>query len=339
MVDRARVPVPSQGSPVREVVVMVSYDSPVAKLGHVAAHTPDLNESLWFFREVLGFKLTERVEKTAYLRGMRDWEHHTLSLTESGKRGVDHVAFRTRTPEAVDALADRFASEGADVTSVDTDAERGQGRAIRIEQFGHAYEFYYDVEKPRPPKKQRSKLHNRGYSEATANRIAPRRIDHCHVQDAVSPAHAAWLEEALGFQVNEQFRQDDGELWGWWLSVTPLPHDIAIHREPAGTDAEFHHVAYHVDSFADLWDCADVLAEHGIAPDGGPGRHAITKADFLYVSDPASGFRVELFAGPGYLNFEPDWEPIEWQEGEIGGATDHQWIGRGPEWTGLPYVG
>lgn len=125
---------------------------------------------------------------------------------------------------------------------------------------------------------------------------------------------------------------------GLALSVTALPHDIAVHREPAGTEAAFHHVSYHLDSLQDLWAAADVLAEHGVPPDGGPGRHAITRADFLYVSDPASGLRVEFFAGPGYLNFEPDWEPIEWTEEDIGGETDHQWIGRGPEWDGLPYV-
>lgn len=317
---------------------MTAPDSPIAKLGHVAAYTPDLEESLWFFEDVLGFKVTERVDDTAYLRGMRDWEHHTLSLTEGGT-GIDHVAFRTRTPEAVDELAAQFEADGADVTRVEAGEERGQGEAVRVERFGHQYEFYYDVEKPQAPEGKRSKLHNRNYSEAEGNRIAPRRIDHCHVQDDVSPEHAAWLQETLGFQVNERFRAEDGEFWGWWLSVTALPHDIAIHREAPGTDPAFHHVSYHLDSFQDLWEAADILAEHGIAPDGGPGRHAITRADFLYVSDPASGLRVEFFAGPGYLNFEPDWEPIEWTADEIGGATDHQWIGRGPEWVGIPYTG
>ncbi|WP_313696159.1 VOC family protein [Halorarum halobium] len=312
--------------------------SPLAKLGHVAAYTPDVEESLWFFRDVLGFKVTERVDGTAYLRGMRDWEHHTLSLTEADRGGVDHVAFRTRDAAALGELAREFEADGIDVTHVPAGEERGQGEAIRVERFGHRYEFYYDVEKPDAPEGRRSKLHNRLYSEAEANRVAPRRIDHVHLQDAVSRDHAAWLQGVLGFETRERYRGEDDELWGWWLAVTALPHDIAIHREEAGSESTFHHVSYHVDGFDDLWDAADVLAEHGIAPDGGPGRHAITQADFLYVSDPASGVRVELFAGPGYLNFEPDWEPIEWTADEIGGATDHQWIGRGPEWVGIPYL-
>lgn len=314
--------------------------SQIAKLGHVAIHTPDLEESLWFFNEVLGLQIVEQTDDTAYLRGQRDWEHHTLSVTESGQRGVDHIAFRTSSADALSELADQFETEGTDVTYLDAGVEPGQGEAIRIEKFGHPYEFYYDVEKPRPPEEQRSGLKNRNYTEAVANRIAPRRIDHVHVQDPSETAtdHAVWLEDDLGFRLNERYREEDGELWGWWLAVTPLPHDIAIHREPPGASEGFHHLSYHLDSLNELWSAADILSEHGIEPDGGPGRHAITRADFLYVSDPASGFRIELFAGPGYLNFEPDWEPIEWTEEDIGGETNHQWVGQGPAWNGLDYV-
>ena len=311
--------------------------APVAKLGHVATHTPDLDESVWFFRDVLGLKLVERTDGVAYLRGIRDRDHHTLSVIESGQTGVDHIGFRTTSREALDGLAEGFEADGEDVTYVDDDEEAGQGEAVRVDKFGHPYEFYYDVEKPAPPKAERSRLRNRVYSESAGNRISPRRIDHAHVQDARSPAHAAWLQEALGFGVNEQYRMDDGELWGWWLSVTPLPHDLAVHRLEAGADPMFDHLSYHVDHLQDLWTAADVLAEHGIEPDGGPGKHAITSADFLYVSDPASDLCIELFAGPGYLNFEPDWDPVEWTEDEIGGETSHQWIGEGPGWAGLAY--
>lgn len=316
---------------------MSRWDSPIAKLGHVAAHTPDLDESIWFFQDVLGLKLTSREDGIAYFRGLRDWEHHTLSLIESGRTGVDHIAFRTKSSDELDALTNQLESDGEDVIHVETDEEAGQGEAIRVEKFGHPYEFYYDMAKPDAPSKERSRLQNRVYSEAIGNRISPRRIDHVHVQDSISKEHAAWLQDVLKFQVNEQYRMNDGDIWGWWLSVTPLPHDIAIHRRKAGDPPMFDHLAFHLDSLQDLWAAADVLAEHNLKPDGGPGKHAITSANFLYVSDPASNLCIEFFAGPGYLNFEPDWEPIEWTEDEIGGETSHQWIGEGPGWEGLEY--
>lgn len=59
---------------------------------------------------------------------------------------------------------------------------------------------------------------------------------------------------------------------------------------------------------------ADILREQGI-PFIGPGKHGISQAIYLYVMDPGSGCRVELFTG-GYLIFEPDWEPIEWTRDE-----------------------
>lgn len=309
----------------------------IAKLGHVAARTPDLEESLWFFRDVLQFKVVEETADEAYLRGMRDWEHHTLALREASTPGVDHVGWRTTSPEALDRLADRFEDrDGFDVEHVPAGTEPGQGDAIRIDAFGHPYEFYYDVEKPDPPQGERSKLHNRVYSQSEGGPFAPRRIDHAHVQDDRPSEHVEWFE-SLGFGVNERFRGSDDQLWGWWLSVTAIPHDIAVHRNEPGEPAQFHHVAFHVDSIHDLWQAADVLREHGLKPAGGPGRHAITAGDFLYVSDPASGLGVEFFAGPGYLNFEPDWDPIEWTVDDIGGEDDHQWIGVGPDWDGMPY--
>jgi len=322
---------------------MKRRQSPVAKLGHVAAHTPDLEESLWFFRDVMGFKVTEIVDDTAYLRGMRDWEHHTLTLTESGQTGVDHFAFRTESPEALTKLESQFEAEGTDITHVDAGEEPGQGEAIRVEKFGHPYEFYYDVEKPKAPADQRSGLLNRNYSETTGNRVAPRRIDHLHVNDPgqLADDHVEWLRETMNFQLNERYQKDDGEYWGWWFAVTPLPHDIAIHREEEGDPTQFHHVAFHLDSLQDLWTAADICSEEGLEINNrsnGPAMHAITRADCMYVKDPASQLRLELFAGPGYLNFEPDWEPIEWKESEVGGATNHQWHGGGPTWDGIDYA-
>ena len=322
---------------------MKRRNSPVAKLGHVAAHTPDLDESLWFFNEVMGLQVTERDGDTAYLRGMRDWEHHTLSLTESGKEGVDHFAFRTASEEALGELEQQFKDEGEEITYVEAGEENGIGEAIRVEKFGHNYEFYWDVEKPDAPEGQRSGLRNRVYSESVGNRIAPRRIDHIHVNDPGQNAfdHDEWLRETMDFQLNERFQTEEGEYWGWWYAVTTLPHDIAIHREPEDASTQFHHVAFHLDSLQDLWTAGDICSEHGLEINNrsdGPAMHAITRADCMYVKDPASGVRLELFAGPGYLNFEPDWDPIEWEEESLGGPTNHQWHGGGPTWDGIDYV-
>ena len=41
---------------------------------------------------------------------------------------------------------------------------------------------------------------------------------------------------------------------------------------------------------------AEIYAEHGLEPDHGPGRHAISQAVCVYVRDPGSGNRLELYS-------------------------------------------
>jgi len=72
---------------------MTAYDTPIAKLGHVAAYTPGLEESLWFFEDVSGSSAPSATA-TPSTSAVRDWEHHTLALTEADRRGVDHQWMR-----------------------------------------------------------------------------------------------------------------------------------------------------------------------------------------------------------------------------------------------------
>ena len=309
----------------------------LAKLGHVAFETPDLEESLWFFRDLMGLKVVERDGDTAHLCAMRDFEHHTMSLTEGERGGVDHIGWRAADPESVEAYASRMEELGVDVTRTGPGTEAGVGEAIRFETpTGHPWEIYYDVEKPQAPEDVRSRIPMRRYSPTCANRVCPQRIDHIHVQDPDADEHAELLQEAFGFRANEVFKSPDGTTWGWWMAVTALPHDIGLHRFEED-EARFHHISYHLDNLQDLWDAADIMSEHDVEIDAGPGKHAITNANYLYVKDPASGIRIELFAGPGYLNFEPDWETVVWQE-DIGTESDHQWFGDQYADDGVPYL-
>jgi catechol 2,3-dioxygenase len=309
----------------------------LAKLGHIAFETPDLDESIWFFRDLMGMKVVEREGDTAYLCALRDYEHHTMSLTEGDRGAVDDIGFRAQNPESVAEFAERFEELGRDVWWTDEGHEAGIGESVMFEsEAGHRFEIYYEMDKPDIDGKQRSSIPMRRYSPEYANRVYPQRIDHTHVQDGNPEATARLFEEEFDMGLNEVFKSEDGTTWGWWYAKTPLPHDIAVHRlEEEAT--EFHHIAYHLDHLQDLWDAADILSEHNVEIDGGPGKHAITNANYLYVKDPASGIRLELFAGPGYLNFEPDWDTVVWQQ-EIGSEGDHQWFGTQYGEDGVPYT-
>jgi catechol 2,3-dioxygenase len=298
----------------------------LCKLAHVALQTPQLERSLWFFRDLLGMDEVARGEEGVHLRCFGELDHHSLLLIE-GPTAVDHVAFRTSGPDDVAALAEQIAATGAAVRGAPR--QLGHGDAIRfvVPHLEAPFELFWDVERPAAPAGQRSRLP----SNASRFRgVAPRRIDHINLSTsrAQLPPAEAWLREQLGFKRRECV-QIDGRLTGSWLSVTPQVHDLAITLDYKDRSGRINHLAFTMDSFADIARMADVVAEHDIKVDVSPGRHGVTQGFFYYLRDPGSGHRVELFAH-AYLIFDPDWEPIVWDEAAF---ASHGLRFFGPEWT------
>ena len=298
--------------------------SPLARLGHVALVTPDLEQSLEFFDRVVGLEVVERSKTEAYLRAWGDFEHHTLALLAGDRGVVDHVGWRTRSPEDVDGLAAALTERGVAVTRVPAGTERGQGDAIRFHTPGGLpYEIYYDVEK-RPADPARPPAMKTNSGRVWDHGISPRRVDHVNFVLPDVAAEQQWSESTFGFKTREYVRLDDGMIHAAWLSVTALAHDLALGRGPNPGDVGFHHVAYYLDNASDVLRAAEIYAEHGIQPDHGPGRHAISQAVCIYARDPGSGHRLELYSG-SYLVLDPDWEPVEWTS-----ADYRQWWGAEP---------
>ncbi len=74
----------------------------IAHLGHVELLTPRPEESLRFFRDVMGMTVSGEKGDSVYLRGWDDYERHSLQLTASHTSGLGHAAFRTRSPQALE---------------------------------------------------------------------------------------------------------------------------------------------------------------------------------------------------------------------------------------------
>jgi catechol 2,3-dioxygenase len=292
----------------------------IAKLGHTHLVTPDLDKSLWFWSEIVGLEEVARSETEVYLRAYGEWEHHSLVLSKGPEARVDHIAWRTERPEDVDAYRRILEEQGIRCDVVEPGDELGQGRAIRFQvpHAGHTYEIYFDIEKPQAPPETRSTMKNMPH-KAWRKGISPVRIDHVNVQTTYPTVEQGirFHLDVLGFRLREHIRfQGPGMIYAW-MSVTPLVHDVALggaFEPPADpAPARLHHVAYWLDNWQDVLRANDILAEHNIKPDLGPGRHGISRAFFTYVRDPGSGHRLEVFSG-SYLIFDPDWQSIEWTE-------------------------
>ncbi|QBF33362.1 VOC family protein [Thalassococcus sp. S3] len=289
------------------------YHPEIAKLGAAHLVTPDLEKSLWFFRDILGLHVTARTENKVYLRAGMELEHHSLVLEAGDRARLDHVTWRVRRPEDLEGFHDILKDGGTEVTVEAANKEDGIGESLRFQApSGHNYRLYYDVDKPTVDEADRSVLLNQPY-RSWHHGIGVRRIDHVNLWTTRDPAeNHKWMSDMLGFKMREYVTTPEGTIGGW-MSVTPLVHDVAIMKAGPNetTPARMHHVAFWLDNAADVLRACDILFEAGIEADQGPGRHGISQATFLYVRDPGSGHRVEIFSN-GYLIFDPDWQPVEW---------------------------
>ncbi|MFJ7831052.1 VOC family protein [Peribacillus sp. NPDC097284] len=288
----------------------------IAKLGYVALESSDIEKSVTFFQDVIGLELTEKVQDTYYFRAWGDFQHHTLSISPGEMGKVTYIALRAKSSEDLYLFKEQLETKGYSIEHVAAGTTPGIGEAFQfVAPSGHRLELYYDVEKGEVDDHRRSVLKNQTY-KSWAKGASPRRLDHVNIHTC-APGNSAFdfFVEELGFRINECIETVEGKLLAGWMSVTPLVHDVAlVAHDSLETKARFHHISYWLDSSGDLMRAADILKENGLQFIG-PGKHSVSQAIYLYVIDPGSGCRVELFTG-GYLIFEPDWETVVWRPEE-----------------------
>lgn len=296
----------------------------IAQLAHVEILTPRLEETLWFFKELLGMEETERTDESVYLRAYEDFYHHTLKVTRSEQPGLGHVAWRSTSPQALSRVAQELEASGQGLGWIGGD--RGHGRAYRFTTpDGHPMEVLWEVEYYAAPDAKRTRLLNRPQRRPLRG-VPVRRLDHVNLLASNVTPNKAFLMDRLGFRLREHIVLNDNTEAGCWLSVSPLVHEVAFMRDALGCRCRLHHVCYWYGYPQHLADIADVLNEHGIKIEAGPGKHGISQAAFMYVLEPG-GNRVELFGDAGYLIFDPAWQPITWREQDL--ASGIVWFGGG----------
>jgi catechol 2,3-dioxygenase len=298
----------------------------VAQLAHVELLTPNLEGTLRFFKELLGVEETEREAQSVYLRGYEEQYHHSLKVTASPRAGLGHVAWRTRSPQALERRVAAIEATGLGRGWIDGDV--GHGRAYRfVTPEGHRMELLWDVDYATASAGKETPLRNRPQKRPQTG-VPVRRIDHLNLLVANAGAVRDFLVDILGFRERERVVGDnDGSVLASFLSVTNLSHDIAIVPEPTDMRGRLHHVCLHYISAQHLFDVAELAKEAGIAIETGPARHGIGGASFLYLLEPG-GNRIELIGDPGYMIFDPAWRTVVWNASEVPTV--------GGVWTGSP---
>jgi catechol 2,3-dioxygenase len=297
----------------------------VAQLAHVELLTPDFDGTLCFFKNLLGMQETERRSGSAYLHGYEEQYHHSLKVTKAPRPGLGHVAWRARSPQALERRVTAIEAAGLGRGWIDRDV--GHGRAYRFDTpEGHPMELLWDVDYVTASAGHETSLRNRPQRRPQIG-VPVRRIDHLNLMAADVGAARDFMVDILGFRERERVAGgDDGLVLASWLSVTNLSHDIAIVPEPTDMRGRFHHVCFHYTSAQHLFDVAELAKEAGFAIEHGPGRHGIGGATFLYMLEPG-GNRIEVMGDPGYMIFDPAWKTVVWKASELD---------VGAAWTGTP---
>lgn len=284
----------------------------IAHLGHAEILTPKLEQSAAFFKEIMGLHESGRTEDSVYLRAWGDYEIQTLQLTRAKTSGIGHFAFRTRSAEVLEQMAEYLQANG--VAGEWREPEFGHGRAFRFPSSdGHNVELYYDTVKFVPKDSQIPGFKNQP-QRYSPHGIAPKRLDHINLLARDVKACRIFFHEMLGLQVTEQIVFDGGVEMGAWLTGTLKSYDVAITKDHNNARGRFHHLTYAMECREDVLRAADILVESGAFIETGPHKHNIGQTFFLYFYEPG-GNRFELCAG-GYLIFDPDWKPVVWSEQE-----------------------
>ncbi len=98
----------------------------LAHLGHMELLTPKPDESLKFFVDVMGMTVSGQKGESFYLRGWDDYERYSLKLTASRTSGMEHMALRARSQQALERRV--AALKGSGSISAGSTATWGRGR-------------------------------------------------------------------------------------------------------------------------------------------------------------------------------------------------------------------
>jgi catechol 2,3-dioxygenase len=103
----------------------------VAHLGHVELLTPTLDQSVWFFVDVLGLTENGREGDSVYLRTWDDYEHHTVKLTAHETSGIRRTGLRASSQAALERRVAAIEAAGLGIGWQDGDRGRRTCSATR----------------------------------------------------------------------------------------------------------------------------------------------------------------------------------------------------------------
>ena len=263
----------------------------ISGLRSVALTVPDLAAAERFYTETWRLAIAARGAGVLYLRGSGP-DHHLLSLHEvPGTPQILKVTLRARDATALGAVAQATLAAGGTVeqsSSAAQDPAGGQSLRIR-DSDGRCIEIVHgdalrDADTP-PPRDQ------------------PTRLAHAVLNSHAVEHTRAFFEQALGFALSDRTRIMA------FMNCNADHHSIAL----GDTDNDaLNHIAFLMPTLDDVMRGGGRMADAGMRPQWGPGRHGPGDNAFNYFVDPF-GIVIEYTAEVEQIDDSyPPGQPADW---------------------------
>jgi catechol 2,3-dioxygenase len=285
----------------------------VMRPGHVQVRVLDLDESIKFYRDVLGLVETGRdAQGRVYFKAWDERDHNSVVLREAESAGMDFIGFKVRDRATLEKLEADLQAYGVATARIPAGDLLETGERVRFTiPTGHVMELYADKT---DVGNGQSYINPDPWTPQSEKGMGPIRFDHALLYGPDIEGNLKLFTEVLGFHLVEQVLMEDGESpLAIFISCSHKAHDLAFVRHPEPN--KLHHVSFLVETWERVLRAADIMSMNRVPIDIGPTRHGITRGATIYAFDP-SGNRFETFCG-GYETY-PDQHPITWTFEEVG---------------------
>ena len=290
----------------------------VLRPGHAQVRVLDLEESVHFYRDVLGLVETGRdASGRVYFKCWDERDHSSYVIRQADSAGLDFFGWRVLDTATLDRLDADLQAYGIKNERIPAGEMLETGERVRFTlPSGHVMELYAEKTKvgngiplvnPAP------------WSKARDHGIAPVRLDHALLYGPNVAEVQKIFTEVLGFYLVERVLTPDGNAnAAIWLSCGQKVHDIAFAEYPE--PGKLHHGSFLMESWEQVLRAGDIMSMNLVNVDIGPTRHGVTRGCTIYAWDP-SGNRFETFCG-GHLPY-PDYETMTWTFDNFGQGLDY----------------
>jgi len=260
----------------------------VKKIAHATYETPDLDQQIEYYTDILGLTLVAKEKDVAYLASTLD--HHSVELRRGEHSQCTRLGFQVGLDDDLNAFEKQIAAHG-----IKTQRKKDPAPSIA------------DMVSFDDPKGTAMEVFKRGefaQQKYPTKGIVPHKLGHVafFVKDVKKLTD--YYCDVLGFRVSDWM----GDFFSF-LRCGVDHHTINLMQTPE--DRHFH-TAFELRDWGHMLTACDHLSLHGYKLLWGPGRHGIGHNIFSYHRAP-NGLITELFTQLDQMNEEMGYfEPRPW---------------------------